>query len=105
MAYELQAGTDRRQRGGLRTVGTLDFAELPDFARLQKRTDSDFLHRISNLFDDQAFSHADVGRALDELLPLLEHELSAGERHLLHKLLAVLACADRAQCRLFGVAD
>ena len=105
MTYELQVRTPRGQRDAVQLVGTLDFAELPDFARLQKRIGSDFLHRISNLFEDQVFSSADVGQALDDLLPLLEHDLAAGERHLLHKLLAVLAYAARAQCALFGVAD
>jgi hypothetical protein len=105
MTYELQVRTPHGQRDAIQLVGTLDFAELPDFARLQKRSGAGFLHRVSNLFEDQVFSPADVGQALGELLPLLLQDLSAGERHLLHKLLAVLAYAERAGCRLFGVAD
>ncbi|GGY30216.1 hypothetical protein [Pseudoduganella albidiflava] len=105
MAYEFLVGTSRKNLDAFRCVGTLDFDELKEISRLLKKADSTFLHRVSNIFDDQTFSIAEVKVGLEELLPLLEYDLLVEERRLLHKLLAVLAYADWKQLILFGAAD
>lgn len=105
MAYEFLVGTSRKKREAFHWVGNLEFDELKEISRLLKKTDSTFLHRVSNIFDDQTFSIAEVRTGLEELLPLLEYDLLVEERHLLHKLLAVLAYADWKQLILFGAAE
>lgn len=109
MAYDLQVGPDRSSRAGRNArrhhVASVDFDELPAACRLMKRTDSTFLHHVSNLFEDQAFSVDEVRRALEELLPLLEQDLHPDERLFLHKIVAALAYAQWKQLWLFGMAD
>ena len=105
MAFDLMVGTGFRVKDHPSIVGAIEFDELPEFSRLLKRSDSFFLHRISNLFNDQQFSLAEVDQALGDLLPLLTQAMPDAERALLHKLIAVLAFAQRQQLPLFGVAD
>ena len=105
MAFDLMVGTGWRVKDQPSMVGTIEFDELPQLSHLLKRQDCFFLHRISNLFDDQQFSLAEVDQALGHLLPLLTQAMPDAERALLHKLIAVLAFAQRQQLPLFGVAD
>ena len=105
MAFDLMVGTGWRAKDQPSIVGAIEFDELPQISRLLKRVDSFFLHRISNLFEDQQFSVAEVEQALGHLLPLLTQTMPDGERAMLHKLIAVLAFAQRRQQSLFGLAD
>ncbi|MDM5176181.1 hypothetical protein PO883_03115 [Massilia sp. DJPM01] len=105
MAYDLYVGPGNWRDGPRDHVGSIDFGELPAFARLVKRGDDDLIERMSKLFDDQAFDLGDIERALDALLPLLHASLQADERTLLHKLIAVLSFASRRQQGLFCISD
>lgn len=105
MAFDLMVGKSSKVKDSPEIVGSFDFHELPAATRLLKRVDSFFLHRVSNLFDDQVFSLKEVDQALDHLLPLLKEKLHADEQALLHKLISVLAYAKAKQQSLFGVAD
>lgn len=105
MAYDLVVGRSNKVKDSPVVVGSLDFYELPAISRLLKRVDSFFLHRVSNLFDDQAFSPDEVEQALSHLLPLLVQPCQPDEQALLHKLISVLAYAKHQQQSLYGVAD
>ena len=105
MAFDLMVGTGWRVKDQPSMVGTIEFDELPHLSRLLKRQDCFFLHRISNLFEDQQFSVAEIAQALDQLLPLLTRPMPEAERAMLHKLIAVLAFAQSRRQPLFGVAD
>lgn len=105
MAFDLMVGTGFRIKDRPDIVGTIDFDELPQVSRLLKRVDSFFLHRVSNLFEDQQFSVDEVAQALSHLLPLLTESMPDAERAMLHKLIAVLSFAQLRQQSLLGVAD
>ena len=105
MAFDLMVGTGFRVKDRPSIVGAIEFDELPEISRLLKRVDSFFLHRVSNVFDDQQFSVDEVAQALAQLLPLLTEAMPDSERAMLHKLIAVLAFAQQRQQTLFGVAD
>ena len=105
MAFDLMVGTGFRVKDRPSIIGAIEFDELPQISRLIKRVDSFFLHRISNLFEDQQFSVDEVAQALAQLLPLLTEAMPDAERTMLHKLIAVLAFAQQRQQTLFGVAD
>ena len=105
MAFDLMVGTGFRVKDRPSIIGAIEFDELPQISRLIKRVDSFFLHRISNLFEDQQFSVDEVAQALAQLLPLLTEAMPDAERAMLHKLIAVLAFAQQRQQTLFGVAD
>lgn len=105
MAFDLMVGTGFRVKDRPSIIGAIEFDELPEISRLLKRVDSFFLHRISNLFEDQQFSVDEVAQALAQLLPLLTEAMPDAERAMLHKLIAVLAFAQQRQQTLFGVAD
>ena len=105
MAFDLMVGTGFRVKDRPSIIGAIEFDELPQISRLIKRVDSFFLHRISNLFEDQQFSVDEVAQALAQLLPLLTEAMPDAERAMLHKLIAVLAFTQQRQQTLFGVAD
>ena len=105
MAFDLMVGTGFRVKDRPSIIGAIEFDELPQISRLIKRVDSFFLHRISNLFEDQQFSVDEVAQALAQLLPLLTEAMPDAERTMLHKLIAVLAFAQQRNQTLFGVAD
>jgi len=106
MAFDLVVGKSNKVKDAPDIVGELDFHELPAFSRLILRVDSFFLHRISNIFEDQSFSLAEIEQALAHLMPLLPlRQLDQDERGLLHKLIAVLSYAKWKQQPLYGVAD
>ena len=105
MAFDLMVGTGFRVKDRPSIIGAIEFDELPEISRLLKRVDSFFLHRISNLFEDQQFSVDEVAQALAQLLPLLTEAMPDAERAMLHKLIAVLAFAQQRNQTLFGVAD
>lgn len=105
MAFDLMVGTGFRVKDRPSIIGAIEFDELPEISRLLKRVDSFFLHRISNVFDDQQFSVDEAAQALAQLLPLLTEAMPDTERAMLHKLIAVLAFAQQRQQTLFGVAD
>lgn len=105
MAFDLMVGTGFRVKDRPSIIGAIEFDELPEISRLLKRVDSFFLHRISNVFDDQQFSVDEVAQALAQLLPLLTEAMPEAERAMLHKLITVLAFAQQRQQTLFGVAD
>ena len=106
MAFDLVVGTSNKIKDAPVIVGGIEFNELPALSRLILRVDSFFLHRISNLFEDQSFSLDEIDQALAHLLPLLSlRQLHADERNMLHKLVAVLSYAKWKQHPLFGVAD
>ena len=105
MAFDLLVGKGSKVKDSPDIVGSIDFHELPAVSRLLKRIDSFFLHRVSNLFEDQAFSTEEVDQALTHLLPLLKEKLQADEQALLYKLVSALAYAKAKQQSLFGVAD
>lgn len=105
MAFDLMVGKPSKTKDMSETVGCIDFNELPALSGLLERTDSFFLHRVSNLFADQTFSEEEVTQALTHLLPLLIQSLKADERALLHKLIAVLSYAQEKGLYLYGVAD
>ncbi len=122
MAYDLMAGDRsirRKDRGrdakssqrGTQVmdlpqcVAQLRFEDLPALSRLQQYCDSNFLHRISCLFEDQAFSLQEVETAQAQLLPLMLQDLPADARSILHTLLAALSFARWRGTGLYGVAD
>ncbi|MDQ1832017.1 hypothetical protein [Massilia scottii] len=105
MAYDLYVGPANWRDGPRDHVGSVEVDELPAFSRLIKRGDVDFVERLSNLFDDQAFDLGEIERALDALLPLLHASLHPDERTLLHKLIAMLSFASRRQQGLHGICD
>ena len=105
MAFDLMVGTGWRAKDQPSIVGAIEFDELWQISALLKRVDSFFLHRISNLFDDQQFSVDEVVQALSHLLPLLTEAMPDAVRAMLHKLIAVLAFAQQRNQTLFGVAD
>ncbi|GAB6140394.1 hypothetical protein JCM14076_11230 [Methylosoma difficile] len=105
MAFDLTVGKPSKTKGTSETVGCIDYNELPALSGLLEHTNSFFLHRVSNLFVDQAFSEEEVAQALTHLLPLLTQPLKADERALLHKLIAALSYAQEKQLGLYGVAD
>lgn len=105
MAFDLTVGTGWRAKDQPSIVGAIEFDELWQISALLKRVDSFFLHRISNLFDDQQFSIDEVTQALGDLLPLLTQPMPEQERAMLNRLIAVLAFAQNRQQSLFGLAD
>lgn len=105
MAYDLVVGRGSKVKDTPDVVGGIEFAELPAFSRLLERVDSSFVLRISNLFEDQAFSVAEIEQALPQLLPLLTMDLRPDEETLLHKLISVLSYAKWKQLGLYGIAD
>ncbi|BBB63925.1 hypothetical protein UNDKW_5652 [Undibacterium sp. KW1] len=105
MAYDLVVGKSSKVKDAPDIVGGIEFDELPQIARLLKRADISFLHRISNLFEDQAFSEDEIEQAFSSLLPLLLLDLQAGERQFLQKLISVLTYAKWKQSCLYCVAD
>ncbi|MBL8509478.1 hypothetical protein [Chitinimonas sp. JJ19] len=106
MAFDLVVGTSNKPKGASVIVGGIEFNELPAISRLLSRVDSFFLHRISNLFEDQSFSPEEVDQALTHLLPLLAlGQLHPDERSMLHKLIAALSYARWKQQPLNGIAD
>ena len=105
MAYDLVVGTSSKVKDAPEIVGKIEFNELPAISRLLQRADLFLLNRISNLFEDQAFSLEEIHQALSQLLPLLVLELHADERAMLHKLIATLSYAEWKQLGLYGVAD
>jgi len=105
MAYDLIVGKSSKVKDSPDIVGGIEFSEVPAISRLLNRVDSFFLHRISNFFEDQAFSLDEVDQALSHLLPLMTLNLHADERTMLQKLVAVLAYAKWKQLGLYGVAD
>lgn len=105
MAYDFFAGAEDRRTGMHAYVGSAGFDELPAFARLVRRGDVDIVERMSNLFDDQTFDPGAIERGLDALLPLMSSTLHPDERHLLHKLIAILSFASRNRQHLHGISD
>jgi hypothetical protein len=105
MAFDLVVGKSSKVKDSPVIVGSIDFQDLPAISRLLKRVDSFFLNRVSNLFEDQAFSTEEVDQALAHLLPLLTSPLQPDEQALLHKFISVLAYARDKQQSLYGVAD
>lgn len=105
MAYDLVVGRGSKVKDAPDIVGGIEFAELPAISRLLERSDSSFLQRISNLFEDQAFSVAEVEQALPQFLPLLILDLHPDERAFLQKLISVLSYARWKQQGLYGIAD
>lgn len=105
MAYDIFVGPENRDAGKRDYVGSVDFHELPAFSRLVKRGDLEFVERMSNLFEDQTFTPEAIEHALDTLLPLMCATLQPDERHLLHKLIAMLSFASRRRRGLYGIAD
>ena len=86
-------------------VGGIEFNELPAIAALAQKIDSFFLNRVSNLFEDQAFTVEEVEQAREHLHPLLMEQLKPEEKAMLHKLLAALSYASAKKQPLFGIAD
>ncbi|MBX9299417.1 hypothetical protein K5M33_05605 [Chromobacterium vaccinii] len=105
MAYDLLVGQGSKVEDAPDIVGGIEFAELPAISRLLKRVDSPLLQRISNLFEDQAFSVSKIEQALPQLLPLLTVDLQPDERAFLQKLISVLTYAKWKQQSLYGIAD
>jgi hypothetical protein len=105
MAYDLVVGKSPKARDAPAIVGEISFDELPHLASLIQHKRCNFLQRISNIFEDQCFSLAEVEAARRELHELLPMRLKPGERAVLHKLLSVLSFASARQQDLFGVAD
>ncbi|MEO2218654.1 hypothetical protein ABGV49_16460 [Chromobacterium vaccinii] len=105
MAYDLVVGQGSKVKDAPDIVGGIEFAELPAISRLIERVDSSLLQRISNLFEDQAFSMAEIEQALPQLLPLLTLGLHPDERAFLQKLISVLTYAKWKQQSLYGIAD
>lgn len=106
MAFDLVVGMSNKIKGSSVIVGSIEFNELPSISRLILRVDSFFLHRISNIFEDQSFSLDEIDQALGQLLPLLPmKQLHPDERGMLNKLVATLSYAKWKQHSLFGVAD
>ena len=104
MALDFIAGSSPQIRNPAHHVGSIDHHELPAVLRLLAQADSSFLHRIFGLYEDQTFSTQEVEQALLHLVPLLSSPLESDDRHLLHKLIAVLAYAKLTQQPLHGVA-
>lgn len=105
MAYDLVVGRGSKVKDAPDIVGGIEFAELPAISRLLERVDSSFVQRISNLFEDQAFSVAEIEQALPQLLPLLTLDLRPDEEAFLHKLISILSYAKWKQLGLYGIAD
>ena len=105
MAFDLMVGKSSKVKDSPDIVGSIDFDDLPAISRLLQRVDSFFLHRVSNLFNDQAFSTEEIEQALRHLLPLLTKQCKPDEQAILHKLISVLAYAKSKQQSLYGVAD
>ncbi|MFZ6777751.1 hypothetical protein ACO0LD_13045 [Undibacterium sp. Ji83W] len=105
MAYDLMVGKSNKVKDCPDIVGAIEFDELPAISRLLKRTDASFLHRVSNLFEDQAFSLDEIEQALTCLLPLLISDLKTDERALLQKLISILTYAKWKQSCIYCVAD
>ncbi|MDR2214062.1 MAG: hypothetical protein LBE21_10625 [Pseudomonadales bacterium] len=105
MAFDFVVGKSNKAKDSPDVVGSIDFRELPALGRLCKRIDSPFLQKIHGFFDDQEFSLKEVEQTLSQLLPFLTEELPQDQQDLLHKLIAVLAYAERKQYSLYGVAD
>jgi hypothetical protein len=105
MAYDLVVGSSFKVKDAPDIVGSIEFNELKMIQSLLKKVDCAFLSKISNLFEDAAFSPADIETAIHQLNPLLLQQLGAADTAMLHKLLAVLGYANAKQLSLFGVAD
>jgi hypothetical protein len=105
MAYDLMVGKSNKVKDKPEIVGAIEFEELATLGKLQKRAESFFLQRISNLFDDQTFSIEEINQAQKQLLELLKMELSSEENNLLYKLLAIMSFAKNRNLPLHGVAD
>lgn len=105
MAFDLMVGKSNKVKDSPDVVGGIDFDDLPAISRLLQRVDSFFLHRVSNIFEDQAFSVEEIEQALNHLLPLLTQQCKQDEQAMLHKLISVLTYAKSKQQSLYGVAD
>lgn len=85
MAFDLVVGESNKVKDEPDVVGCIEFHELQTLSRLLLRVDSFFLHRVSNIFEDQTFSIEEIDQALEHLLPLLPQRCKADETVMLHK--------------------
>lgn len=105
MAYDLVVGKSKYTKDNPIIVGHIDFDEYLSLCSLAKKHEINFLHRLSNLFDDQSFSTTELKQAIQSLLLLLPTKLSVQERNLAHKLISVVSYALNENEPLHGVAD
>ena len=105
MAYDLMTGSGIRVKDNPTIIAGIEFDEYPVICSLLKKTDSQFLNLISNLFEDQKFSREQLLTAHKQLLEMMPMELEAKERNLLYKLVSVVSYALVKEEALFGVAD
>ncbi len=105
MAYDLAVGKSNKVKDNPVLVGSIEFDEFSIICSLAKKSDNFFLHRISNLFEDQTFQESELEQAKESLLRLLPGSLPENQRILLHKLIAVVSYALHAGEPLHGIAD
>lgn len=105
MAYDFVVGWRSKRADSSEYVGAIDYGDMTALAALMQRSDSFFLGRLTDIYKDQSFSSGEVRQALAQLLPLMCAGLSAGERTLLNKLIAVLCFASHKDDGLHALAD
>ena len=105
MAYDLVVGKSKLVKDAPDIVSSIVFDELKTIASLSKKVDCVFLNKISHFFSDTTFTLIEIQAAINALNPLMLQTLTEAEKHMLHKLLAVLGYANTKQQNLFGIAD
>ncbi|NHZ88289.1 hypothetical protein F2P45_04500 [Massilia sp. CCM 8733] len=105
MAYDFVVGWRSKRPGSSEHVGAIDYRDMTALAALMLRSDSFFLGRLTDIYQDQSFSNGEVRQALTQLLPLMCEQLSPDERALLDKLIAVLCFAGQKEDGLHALAD
>lgn len=105
MAYDLVVGKSPKVKDNPAICAGIDFSEYPLLCGLAKESDSQFLYRISNLFQDQAFSLSELEEARGELFSLLPQDFEREKKGFLYRMVAVVCFALYKQQPLFGVSD
>ncbi|WP_125780770.1 hypothetical protein [Pseudoalteromonas rubra] len=105
MAYDLAVGKSKYLKDAPVVVASICFKEYPLICALLKKSDNFFLRNICDQFSDSSFSVAELCQSRTELGELLVGGPSDEERHLLHKLLAVIGYALDKGEMLLGIAD
>ena len=105
MAFDLMVGKSNKVKDNPTIVGSIEFDEYPTICSLAKKININFLHQLTNLFDDQTYCIDQLVEANKVLLSFLSQDVSVKERILLHKLISVVGFALFKNESLFGVAD
>ena len=105
MAYDLVVGKSAQIKDSPTIIAGIEFSEYPIICALAERTGSNFLHRISNLFQDQSFGISELEHARDQLFAVLLQKLEPEQKAFIYKMVTAVCFAIYKGLPLHGVAD